>query len=174
MTEPEIIDTATDLVASLPRQYGHDIPTRALVVLVVGNAAHPNPLHVLGIYVAELDSCAGCCTREGDWWGWVDTSSRLGCSAVAIVIDDEADGPGDSGQAHARLVDRLALHLHEQGVALEAAYAARATAAAPVWSLDTEEHLGTAPEATPGPQADTYALRADVVTRPDEPIARLV
>ncbi|GAB2454079.1 hypothetical protein [Nocardia tengchongensis] len=176
MKNPEIIDSVAALVASLPRQHREAIPARALVVLLVNNAKHAwEPMPVHGVYVAELDTCGGCCTVEGDYWGWINTGNTIAVSAVAVVVDDEADGPGDSGTEHAKLIDRLGLDMHEQGIPLEAAYAARATEPGhPVWSLDTEEFIAAVPAtAEPGPDHDGYALAADVVTRPWPPIARL-
>ncbi|AYF78127.1 hypothetical protein D7D52_34720 [Nocardia yunnanensis] len=97
-----------------------------------------------------------------------------GTRAVALVVDIEADGPGDNSQEHVLLTDAAACALREHGVKLEAAYVARGFGPKePVWSLDTEEFKGKVPlfpAATPHP---VYALAESLITKPANSLPRL-
>ncbi|MET8427750.1 DUF4192 family protein [Nocardia sp. NPDC004860] len=171
--ETILIDNVPDLIASLPAQlYGEDIPARALVTLLVRRMPEGH-WSVEHIQATALSFCA-CCTVTGEIDPWEVIGPHMGTGVVAVVIDDEADGGGDSGQEHGELLDKLASALGRLGVTLEASYAARATAPGhPVWSLDTEEFAGHVPLAPPGPDGHRYALAADIVAQPENSLARL-
>lgn len=164
------IDTVPALVAALPDLWRtittQGIPDQSLVLLLIKDSRDGFG-EIERIWVAD----------EIDYFDLFHakalTYGTIGARAVAVVVDIEADGPGDNSAEHAYLSDAAALALLEHRVILHAAYVTRGLGAKePVWSLDTDRFMGKVPlfpAATPHP---VYALADHLITRPANPLPR--
>ncbi len=164
------IETVPALVATLPDQWRNtttqDIPDQSLVLLLMQDT-RDGWAGIERIWVAD----------EIDYFDPFHAKAlaygTTGTRAVALVVDIDADGPGDNGQEHVLLTDAAACALREHGVTLQAAYVTRGFAAKePVWSLDTDRFIGKVPlfpAATPHP---VYALPESLIARPANPLPR--
>ncbi|WP_280459856.1 hypothetical protein [Nocardia carnea] len=164
------LETVPALVAALPRLWRktttQDIPDQALVLLLMQDT-RDGWAEIERIWVAdEID-------YFDPFHAKALTYSTTGTRAVALVVDIDADGPGDNGQEHVLLTDAAACALSEHGVTLQAAYVTCGFAAKePVWSLDTDQFIGKVPlfpAATPHP---VYALPESLIARPANALPR--
>jgi len=165
------IETVNALVAAVPGMWRKaaqmSIPDQALVLLLVKDSRDGFG-EVERIWVAD----------EIDYFDPFHAKAlsygTTGARAVALVVDIEADGPGDSSAEHVLLTDAAACALHEHGVKLQSVYVARGFGAKePVWSLDTDEFKGKVPlfpAATPHP---VYALAESLIAKPANSLPRL-
>ena len=173
------MDTALDLAAAIPAIWGLTAPAAWTDIMGRGIAPRSMVLVLVKPHSQgwnEVERVWPC--NDLDYFDRFNakamTRDATGTRAVAVVIDSEADGPGDSATAHEQLVDAAAYALHRFGVTLETAYATRELAEwQPLWSLRTEEFVGRLPR-TPGVVPDgRYLLAEAMATRGAEAVARL-
>ncbi|WP_331765085.1 hypothetical protein [Nocardia sp. NBC_01388] len=165
------IETVPALVAALPSMWREAttlaVPDQALVLLLVKDSRDGFG-EIERIWVAE----------EIDYFDPFHAKAlaygTTGTRAVALVVDIEADGPGDNSAEHVLLTDAAACALREHGVSLQSTYVTRGFGAKePIWSLDTDEFKGKVPlfpAATPYP---VYELAESLITRPANSLPRL-
>ncbi|MGW4355514.1 hypothetical protein ACWELJ_25845 [Nocardia sp. NPDC004582] len=173
------MDTALDLAAAVPAIWGLTAP--AEWTGIVGAGIAPRSL-VLALVKPHSD---GWNEVERVWVcndiEYFDrfnakalTRDTTGTRAVALVIDSEADGHGDSTDEHNQLIDSVAYALQLRGVTLETAYATRELAAwQPLWSLRSDVFIGRLPQSPGVTPGGRYLLAEQVTTREAEALARL-
>lgn len=173
------MDTALDLAAAVPAIWGLTAPAAWTEIMGAGIAARSLVLVLVKPHSDgwnEVERVLPC--NDLDYFDQFNakalTRDATGTRAVAVILDSEADGPGDSATAHEQLVDVVAYALHRYGVTLETAYATRELAAwQPLWSLRTEEFVGRLPHAPGVLPGGRYLLAESVTTREATALARL-
>ncbi|MEV6071972.1 hypothetical protein AB0L82_35990 [Nocardia sp. NPDC052001] len=162
-----LIDDVPALVASLPQQYGREIPPRSLVLLLLKTVT-PQHMTVENIAVSPLESLDRFTTTEL-------TSGTVGNTVIAVIVDDLAHCPAVRGYEHSLILDAAAYGLAARDATMTALYATSAISAGhPVWSVDTYEILGSVPAPRPAPPGGTsYHLAQQLSWPAINPPARL-
>ncbi|MFE3002796.1 hypothetical protein ACFXG4_48550 [Nocardia sp. NPDC059246] len=154
-----ILSNPTALVESLPAQHGQPLEPRSLTLILLRDLPG-GWKQVENVHSSRLETPDRYAVTEL-------TSGFTGSHAIAVVVDRDADGPGDSVTLHVDTIARTDYQLSARGVHLTNAYAARAVSPGnPVWSLRTDAYIGLVPRHRLTETPTTYLCAPDLINYP--------